>query len=107
VALAMLLHGIVLSFNAAAIRSSAFLEPLIYILIRGVQINVGLAIFNLLPIPPLDGSGILAGLLPRDMAYQFEKLQPYGFILLLILILSGAVTYLILPPIRFVIGLLL
>jgi Zn-dependent protease len=105
--LALFLHAIILSFTASAIRSSVVLEPLIYMLMYGVQINVGLGIFNLLPIPPLDGSGILAGLLPRDMAYQYEKLQPYGFIILLVLIFTGAVSYLILPPIRFVIGLLL
>jgi len=107
VALAVVIHGILTFFSPAAIRSGAVLQPLTYILIRGVQINVGLGIFNLLPVPPLDGSGILAGLLPRHMAYQYEKLQPYGFIILLILILSGAVTYLVIPPIRFIIGMLL
>jgi Zn-dependent protease len=53
----------------------------------GVFINLILAIFNLIPIPPLDGSRIITGLLPPQAAYNYSKLEPYGiFIVLIVLI---------------------
>jgi len=109
VVLAMLLHMIVFLFEGrpATPLTVYFLQPFVYIVRLGVQINLVLAIFNLIPVPPLDGSSILAGLLPRDLAFQYEKLAPYGFIILLLLIFTGAVGYIILPPIRLIEGLLL
>jgi len=83
------------------------LQPLILILYWGVRINVVLAVFNIIPVPPLDGSKILAGLLPREQAYQFEKLEPYGFLILLLLFFTNAITYVISPPITFIFRLLL
>ena len=73
----------------------------------GVKINVILAIFNLIPIAPLDGAKILGGMLPRRQAYEFEKLEPYGFIILMLLVFTGAVSYVIIPPVRFIETLLL
>jgi len=78
-----------------------FLQPFILIAQAGVIINVGLAVFNALPIPPLDGSSIAAGLLPLDMALRYERLKPYGFIILLILIFTGVVDKIVFPIIRF------
>lgn len=62
----------------------AFLIPIIIL-------NVGLAIFNLLPVHPLDGFKIVTGFLPKNLAYQWQELEPYGlfFLLLLLLPLSG------------------
>jgi Zn-dependent protease len=54
-----------------------------------LYINLLLAIFNLLPIPPLDGSTVLAGLLPERLAAGLDRLRPYGFLLLYALLLSG------------------
>jgi Zn-dependent protease len=87
--------------------STLILVPLYMILLFAVKINVVLAVFNLIPVPPLDGSKILSGLLPRRQAYEFEKLEPYGFIILIILIFTNAVNYIIWPPIRIIEGLLL
>jgi Zn-dependent protease len=61
-------------------------EPLIYTGIAGISINLVLALVNLLPIPPLDGSRILSGLLPNYWAWQYNKLERFGFIILLILL---------------------
>lgn len=82
-------------------------QPLVLIAYYGVFINVGLAVFNALPVPPLDGSSIAAGLLPLDLAIRYERLKPYGFVVLLILIFTGAVDKIIVPIIRFLAQLLL
>lgn len=63
-----------------------FLEASAFI----VFINMLLGIFNLLPIPPLDGSKILLSQLPYNLARPFQKLESYGFLLVLILLMSGA-----------------
>lgn len=54
-----------------------------------VSLNVGLAVFNLIPIPPLDGSKILAGLLPERQAWNLQRMEPYGWLLLMLLLGSG------------------
>jgi len=60
--------------------------PLIYTGVAGISINLVLAMLNLLPIPPLDGSRILTGLLPSYWAWQYNRLEKYGFIILLLLL---------------------
>jgi Zn-dependent protease len=61
-------------------------DPLIYTGIAGIYINLVLAFINLLPIPPLDGSRILSGLLPNYWAWQYNKLERFGFIILILLL---------------------
>ena len=68
--------------------------------IFGVSINIFLALFNLIPIPPLDGSHILALLLPRELARLYDHLQPVGFILILILFYTGIMGAIIMPLYR-------
>ncbi|HWR67705.1 MAG TPA: site-2 protease family protein [Desulfomonilia bacterium] len=83
------------------------LYPLVVMGQMMVVINVGLAIFNLIPIHPLDGSHIMEGLLPAGLAYSYSKLQPYGFIILLLLIFTKVVDIVIAPIINGIVYVLL
>ncbi len=67
-------------------QDEAFIVELLF---RVVVINVGLAVFNLLPIPPLDGSHVLEGLLPPRAAMSYARLAPYGIFILLGLVFLG------------------
>ena len=73
--------------SLADIREVAL--PLVYSGMAGISINLVLALINFLPIPPLDGSRIVAGLLPERMAWQYERIEPYGFYILLLLLVTG------------------
>jgi Zn-dependent protease len=68
----------------------------------GVSINIFLALFNLIPIPPLDGSHILALVLPPELARLYSHLQPVGFILILILFYTGILGAIIMPLYRLI-----
>jgi Zn-dependent protease len=109
VGLAVAIHLIVALFSWGILgRGSIFiLQPLVRMLLFGVKINVVLAVFNIIPVAPLDGAKILSGMLPRRQAYELEKLEPYGFIILMLLIFTGVVNYVIFPPVRFIEMLLL
>jgi Zn-dependent protease len=82
--------------NQQALVISA-VQPLIYMCQAGVLVNLGLGVFNLLPIPPLDGSNIVAGLLPQRYVDSFLSFGKYGLIVLIVLFLSGAVQKVIIP----------
>ncbi len=73
----------------------------------GIEINVLLALFNLIPIPPLDGSHVLAILLPRELARLYSYLQPVGFILILILFYTGILGAILTPLYRQLLQILL
>jgi len=87
--------------------AEAFLVPLNAMLIASVWINLVLCIFNFLPIPPLDGSRILSGILPDDLARSYQQVERYGFIIILVLAFSGILSKVILPVISFANSLLL
>jgi Zn-dependent protease len=90
--------------NSAAI---AILYPMAKMLVASVWINLVLCIFNFLPIPPLDGSRILTGLLPEHLARPYASLERYGFIILILLMLTNTISRLIMPIIVFANNLLL
>jgi len=83
------------------------LIPLNGMLIASVWINLVLCVFNFLPVPPLDGSRIMYGLLPPDLARSYQKLEPYGFIIVLVLAFSGMLSKVIVPIISFANSMLL
>ena len=72
----------------------------------GVFVNVLMFVFNLLPIPPLDGGRILTGLLPTRLAYQFAKIEPYGFFIVIGLIVTKMLNYWFVPMVALTQGVL-
>ncbi|NLW80396.1 MAG: site-2 protease family protein [Desulfovibrionales bacterium] len=90
------------SQTPSAASAEYILRPLINIAVAGIFINAVLGAFNLLPIPPLDGSKILACLLPGRWAAQFMQLERYGFILLLLLAFTGGLGMILSPVAAFV-----
>ncbi len=72
-----------------------------------IQLNLLLAVFNMIPIPPLDGGSVLAGLLPGPLADGYDRVvRPYGFMILLVLMMTGTLYDLIIPPFGVLSGLL-
>lgn len=86
---ALAVHLLEASGIAHTRQNMLVLQPLSAILFLGVQINLVLCFFNLLPIPPMDGSNILAGLLPPQLRVQFLQLGRYGMFIVLALAVTG------------------
>jgi Zn-dependent protease len=81
--------------------------PLIYMGSAGIIINAVLMVLNLVPLPPLDGSRVLVSVLPGPMAWQFSRLEPYGLIIVVALLVSGLLGRVIGPPINGLVNLII
>lgn len=86
-----------------SLTQNVFSSPQYYQVMNSiVWLNIAFASFNLLPIPPLDGSKILAAILPANKRYILYRFENYGFIIMIILIMTGALNYLLYPVINVV-----
>ena len=89
---------LMLKFDAPMTEGAATVLQMIMI------ININFAIFNMLPIPPLDGSQILRNLLPYELAYRFAQLERYSFLILIIFLMTPILSYVFVPLQRFILG---
>jgi Zn-dependent protease len=91
---------------AIALRGQGFasgtLAPLTYVLFQFALINVLLAVFNLIPIPPLDGSGVVMSVFGGSVARVYTTIAPFGFIILILLLYSGFLSRVLRPVLEVV-----
>lgn len=86
--------------------SRAVVEPLSLMLISSIKWNVLLCVFNLIPVPPLDGGRVLVGFLPHKQAVAYSKVEPYGMLIIILLIMTGIANYFIYPIMMFLFSLI-
>ncbi len=94
-----LIWAVVAKIGMMTVATMPFIgQPLIYMGGAGIFINIALMVLNLLPLPPLDGGRVASGLLPGPLSYKFDKLEPYGFFILLGLLATGILSSIMNPP---------
>jgi len=90
--------ALALLFKIPLLTASHFAASIIT---AAIMANLVLAVFNLMPIPPLDGSRIMMGLLPYNLGVEYAKIEPYGFIIIFGLLWIGAINTVIWPVVIF------
>ncbi len=104
---ASFIYKLMLGMQADPLVADRILVPAALMVRYTVILNIGLGVFNLLPIPPLDGSKVLMGLLPPKARLSYARIEPFGFIILLGLIILGVVDIVVFPVVHFLVRLLI
>jgi Zn-dependent protease len=98
--------GVIMFFIRTFFADVSIMASVYVIMQYVIVINIVLMIFNLIPIPPLDGSRVVLFLLPRDLAQKYAKIEKYGFWIILILLMTNVLWKIIAPAANFLIRLL-
>jgi Zn-dependent protease len=88
------LTNVILAYGYILLYKFNVYTPLSYVWQWAILFNIVLCVFNMLPIPPLDGSRIVSSVLPRELAYQYNRLEPFGMIVIVILLQLGMLKFL-------------
>lgn len=90
---------------ASAEMTGKIIKPVVMMLSASIQINIVLAAFNLIPIPPLDGGRVMMGLLPDSQSHALGRVEPFGMIIVIVLVATGAAGYIVTPLMRLILSL--